>query len=107
MSSRRLLTIAEAAAELGVSKRGLRAEAERHSASSSSIGRKPLLDAAQLGELDRQMPRSIKGSPHHAEGETRATGTSGTATRGSRPGPLIEDELTRRLPATSPNRGAR
>ena len=101
----RLLTIAEAAAELRVSKRGLRAEAERHGYI-VRIGRKPLLDAAQLGELVDKC-RDHQREPASRGGETRATGTFGTATRGSRPGPLIEDELTKPLPATSPNRGGR
>lgn len=101
----RLLTIEEAAAELGVSKRGLRAEAERHGYI-VRIGRKPLLDAAQLGELVDKC-RDQAREPASGGRATGATGTSATARRGSRPGPMIEDELTRRSPATSPNGGAR
>ena len=102
---RRLLTIAEAAAELGVSRRGLRAEAERHGFI-IRIGRKPLLDAAQLGELvdkcrDQARERDSGGRA------ARATGTSATARQGSRPAPMIEDVLTKRSPATSPNRAGR
>ena len=98
----RLLTLDEAADQLGVSKRGLRAEAERHGYI-VRIGRKPLLDAAQLGELiekcrDHPRERDSGGKA------TRATGTSATARNGSRPGPMIEDELTKRLPDSSPNK---
>ena len=100
-----LLTIPTAAERLGVSVKGLRAVAEREGMI-VRIGRKPLLDAAQLGELVERC-RDHQREPASRGGETRATGTSGTATRGSRPGPLIEDELTKRSPATSPNRGAR
>ena len=51
------------------------------------IGRKPLLDAAQLGELVDKCRDQAKGARTLAEGQTRATGTSATARRDSRPGP--------------------
>lgn len=101
----RLLTIAEAAEQLGVSVKGLRAAAEQHGFI-VRIGRKPLLDAAQLGELVERCRDNAR-EPASRGGETRATGTSGTARRESRPGRRIEDELTNRSPATSPNGGAR
>ena len=101
----RLLTIEEAAAELGVSKRGLRTEAERHGFI-VRIGRKPLLDEAQLGELvDKCRDRARE--PASGGTATRATGTSVTARRGSRPEPMIEDELTKPSHGTSPNGAAR
>ena len=100
-----LLTLPAAAERLGVSVKGLRAVAEREGFI-VRIGRKPLLDAAQLGELVDKC-REHQREPASRGGETRATGTSGTATRGSRPGPMIEDELTKRSPATSPNRAGR
>ena len=100
-----LLTIPEAAARLGVSVKGLRRDAERHGFI-VRIGRKPLLDAAQLGELvgkcrDQARDQDSGGTA------TGATGTSATARRGSRQGPMIEDELTKRLPGTSPNAAGR
>ena len=90
----KLLTITAAAARLGVSVKGLRAVAEREGFI-VRIGRKPLLDAAQLGELVeacRDQPRE-SGSRGEA---ARAIGKSGTGRRGSRPARLIEDELTKR-----------
>ena len=100
-----LLTIEDAAARMGVAVKGLRAVAERYGFI-IRIGRKPLLDAAQLGELvdkcrDQARDQDSGGTA------TRATGTSVTARRGSRPGPMIEDELTKRLPGTSPNAAGR
>ena len=89
-----LLTIEDAANRLGVSRKGLRAVAEREGMI-VRIGRKPLLDAAQLGELVeacRDQPRE-SGSRGEA---ARAIGKSGTARRASRPVRLIEDELTKR-----------
>ena len=100
-----LLTIEDAAARMGVARKALRAVAERYGFI-IRIGRKPLLDAAQLGELVERC-RDHQREPASRGGETRATGTSGTATRGSRPGPMIEDELTKRSPGTSPNRAGR
>ena len=101
----RLLTVDEAAEQLGVSKRGLRSAAERHGFI-VRIGRKPLLDAAQLGELVDKCRDQARESDSGGTA-TRAIGTSATARRGSRPGPMIEDELTKRSPATSPNRAGR
>ena len=45
-----LLTIEDAAARMGVARKALRAVAERHGFI-VRIGRKPLLDAAQLGKV--------------------------------------------------------
>lgn len=101
----RLLTIAEAAEQLGVSVKGLRAAAEQHGFL-VRIGRKPLLDAAQLGELVERCRDHPRESASRADAP-RAIGKSATATRASRPGRRIEDELTKRSPATSPNGGAR
>ena len=100
-----LLTIDEAADRLGVARKALRAVAEQHGFL-VRIGRKPLLDAAQLGELVAKCRDHQRESASHG-GETRASGISATARRGSRPGPRIEDELTKPSRGTSPNRGAR
>ena len=89
-----LLTIPDAAARLGVSVKGLRAVAEREGFV-IRIGRKPLLDAAQLGELVDKCRDQARERDSIGEA-ARATGTSTTAKRASRPGPLIEDELTKR-----------
>ena len=89
-----LLTIPDAAARLGVSVKGLRAVAEAHGYV-VRIGRKPLLDAAQLGELVEACRDQPRESASRGEA-ARAIGKSGTGRRASRPGPLIEDELTKR-----------
>ena len=100
-----LLTIEDAAARMGVARKALRAVAEREGFI-VRIGRKPLLNAAQLGELVDKC-REHQREPASRGGKTRATGTSGTARRGSRPGPMIEDELTKPSRGTSPNRAGR
>lgn len=89
-----LLTIPAAAERLGVSVKGLRAVAEREGFI-VRIGRKPLLDAAQLGELVDKCRDQARAQDSGGKG-ARATGTSMTARRASRPAPLIEDELTKR-----------
>ena len=89
-----LLTIPAAAERLGVSVKSLRRRAEEHGFI-IRIDRKPLLDAAQLGELVEACRDQPRESASRGEA-ARAIGKSGTGRRASRPGPLIEDELTKR-----------
>ena len=89
-----LLTIEAAAERLGVSVKGLRAVAVREGFI-VRIGRKPLIDAATLGELVEACRDQPRESGSHAEA-ARAIGKSGTARRASRPARLIEDQLTKR-----------
>ena len=89
-----LLTIEEAADRLGVSRKGLRAVAEREGFI-VRIGRKPLIDAAELGELVDRCRDHQRDSASNGRAE-RATGSFTTAKRASRPARLIEDELTKR-----------
>ena len=101
----KLLTIEAAAARLGVSRKGLRTVAEREGFI-VRIGRKPLIDAATLGELVGKC-RDQARAPASGGRAPRVTGISATARRDSRPAPMIEDELTKPSPATSPNRAGR
>ena len=97
-----LLTIEAAARTLGREPEGL---ARRRGA--GGLCRADRKEAAdRCGETrgaGEQMSRRSKGV-RITRRETRATGTSGTAKGASRPGPMIEDELTKSLPATSPNK---
>lgn len=95
----RLLTIEEAAAELGVKKGSLRSAAQRHGLL-VRIGRSVRIDADTLGELIEKCRDSAK-DPASTDAATPASTSSGTAPGSTQRARETAERLKRLSPGTS------
>jgi len=98
----RLLTIAEAAAELGVPARSLRGAAEQHGLL-VRIGRAIRIDPQTLPELVEKC-RDREKVPACGSAATMAAGSSSTAQQHIQRARETAEKLKRRSPATSPKK---